>query len=141
MILNLHKDDHRKRAEVYFAKLIEQCAKIELKKIPQKRSLSQNAYLHVLFALWGSEYGYTIEEAKIVVKRLLNYTYEKNGQMFLVHTSEMNTKELTEFIDRYRNFSANEGLYLPSADEIGDNYADYAFDIDRAEIMQKRYGI
>ena len=140
MILDLHKADHRKRAEVYFAKLIEQCAKIELKKIPQKRTLSQNAYLHVLFALWGAEYGYTIDESKIVVKRVLNYTYEKNGQVFLIHTSEMNTGELTEFIDRYRNWSASNGLYLPTADEIGDNYADYAFEIDRAEIMQKRYG-
>jgi len=140
LILNLHKADHLKRAEVYFDKLVEQGAKIELKKIPQKRTLSQNAYLHVLFTLWGGEYGYTVEEAKIVVKRALNYTYEKSGQTFLVHTSEMNTSELTEFIDRFRNFSANEGYYLPSADEIGDNYADYAFEIDRAEIMQRRYG-
>jgi len=140
LILDLHKADHRKRAEVYFAKLIEQCAKIELKKIPQKRTLSQNAYLHVLFSLWGAEYGYSVDESKIVVKRALNYTYEKNGQVFLVHTSEMNTKDLAGFVDRYRNWSAAEGLYLPSADEIGDNYADYAFEIDRAEVMQKRYG-
>ena len=140
MILDLYKADHRKRAEVYFAKLIEQCAKIELKKIPARRTLSQNAYLHVLFALWGAEYGYSVDESKIVVKRALNYTYEKNGQVFLIHTSEMNTGELTDFINRYRNWSAAEGLYLPSADEIGDNYADYAFEIDRAEVMQKRYG-
>ena len=139
MILDLHKDTDRKRAEVYFDKLMEQRAKMELKKIPQRRSLSQNAYLHVLFALWGGEYGYSIDEAKIVIKRLLNYVYEKNGNTFLVHTSEMNSEELTVFIDKFRNLSALEGFYLPSADEIGESYSDYAIEIERAEILQKRY--
>ena len=139
MILDLHKEDHRKRAQVYFDKLMEQHAKMEIKKIPQRRTLSQNAYLHVLFSLWGNEYGYSIDESKIVVKRALKYTYERNGETFLKHTSGMDTKELSEFVDRFRNWSVAEGFYLPSADEIGENYADYAYEIDRAERNQKRY--
>jgi len=139
LILDLHKEDHRKRAQVYFDKLMEQHAKMEIKKIPQRRTLSQNAYLHVLFSLWGNEYGYSIDESKIVVKRALKYTYERNGETFLKHTSGMDTKELSEFVDRFRNWSVAEGFYLPSADEIGENYADYAYEIDRAERNQKRY--
>jgi len=118
---------------------MDQRAKIELKKIPQRRSLSQNAYLHVLFSIWGNEFGYSIDETKVVVKRHLKYTYERNGTTFLVHTSSMDSKTLSEFIDRFRNWSASEGCYLPSADEIGENYADYAAEIDRAETTQKRY--
>lgn len=139
MILDLHKEADRKRAQVYFDKLMELSSKIELKKIPQRRTLSQNAYLHVLFSLWGNEYGYSIDEAKIVVKRALKYTYRRNEETFLRHTSDMDSKELTEFIDKFRNWSALQGFYLPSADEIGENYSDYVFEIERAEIIQKRY--
>jgi len=118
---------------------MEQSLKIELKKIPKRRTLTQNAYLHVLFSLWGNEYGYSVEEAKIVVKRALKYTYERNGTTFLMHTSEMDTKELSEFVDKFRNWSALNGCYLPTANEIGENYSDYAFEIERAEVIQKRY--
>ena len=118
---------------------MEQNAKMEIKKIPQRRTLSQNAYLHVLFSLWGNEYGYSIDESKIVVKRALKYIYERNGETFLRQTSGMDSKELTGFIDRFRNWSASEGFYLPTANEIGENYADYAYEIDRAERNQKQY--
>lgn len=140
MILDLHILPDRKRAESYFAKLMESGAKVEIKRVPQRRSLNQNSYLHKLFALYGAEFGWTLEEAKTVIKRLLNYTYKKDGELFLSHTSEMNTKELTEFIDRFRNHSASEGFYLPSADEMGDNWEYFAKEIERAEVMQKRYG-
>jgi len=141
LILNLSIPSDVSKAETYLSKLIADGSKIELKKIPSRRTLSQNSYVHKLFALAGTHFGYTGDEMKIVVKRILGYVYIKDGQEFYSHTSDMDTKELTTFIDRFRNWSASEGCYLPSSDEMGENWDYYAKEIERAEVMQKRYGV
>ena len=122
MLLDLSLQSDCLRAETYMAKLVKDQSAIELKKIHKRRTNSQNRYLHALFALFGGEFGYTVDEAKILVKRQLGYTYVKNEHTFLEHTSEMDVKQLTEFIDRFRTFSAHQGCYLPSADEFDTNY-------------------
>ena len=140
MILDLSISHDRERAEVYLAQLIKSESKIELKRVPKKRTLRQNSYVHKLFTLAGAHFGYTTDEMKIVVKRILGYIYSKEGQEFYSHTSEMNTKELTIFIDRFRNWSASEGCYLPSSDEMGHSWDYWAKEIEQAEAMGKRYG-
>ncbi len=140
MILDLSISHDKERAEVYFKRLLKDGAKIELKRMPKKRTINQNSYVHKLFALAGVHFGYTGDEMKIVVKRLLGYVYTKDSQEFYSHTSEMDTKELTDFIDRFRNWSASEGCYLPSGDEMGQNWDYYAKGIERAEVVSKRYG-
>lgn len=139
MLLNLSIPADLNKARTYFDKLVYDGSKVELKKIPQKRTVSQNSYVHSLFALWGNFYGYSLDEAKITVKRYLGYTYQKNGQEYFVRTSGMDTKELSVFVDRFRNWSAHEGCYLPSADEYNLRYFDYTKEIERAEIMERRY--
>lgn len=140
MLLDLSIPAEQHKAQVYFDKLLTNQEKIELKKIPKKRTLKQNSYVHVLFTLWGSHWGYSVDEAKITVKRALGYVYQKHGQEYFTATSTMDTKELTTFIDRFRHWSADGGLYLPSSDEIGDNWEYYAREIERSEIMQEKYG-
>ncbi len=140
MILDLSIPEDCVKAHGYFDKLIKAGDAIELKKIHKNRTNKQNRYVHALFTLYGGEWGLTMEETKTVVKRELGYIYEKNGQKFLMHTSQMDTKELTEFIDRFRNMSADQGLYLPSADEFNDNYVELMKEIERIEVTQKRYG-
>ena len=139
MILDLSISPDKKKAEMYFSKLLEDGAKIELKKIPKRRTLNQNSYLHAILTLYATEWGWTLEEAKTYVKRTLGYTYVKNNELFLTSTSTMNTKELTEFIDKFRNLSASQGFYLPSGDEIGQNWEYFARELDRAEVMQNKY--
>ena len=121
-----------KKAEEYLGKLMLDGSKCEVKKIHPKRSTSQNSYLHVLFALWSKEFGYTMDEAKDTIKDALGYTYEADkGKLFnkiipfsrvSVHrkkTSEMDSKELTIFIEKFRDWSASTcGLYLPSSEEF-----------------------
>lgn len=140
MLLNLKNEQDRASAEVYFAKLIKDGAKIELKEIKPRRTINQNSYAHVLFTLWGSHFGYTTDEAKQVVKIALGYTYQKGGETFLKRTSDMSTGQLTEFIDKFRNWSAHEGCYLPTADEYKLRFYDYSREVERAEQIQKRYG-
>ena len=131
MKFELSKTYDQQKAMEYLNKLIKSESKCEVKKLHPKRSTSQNSYLHVLFTLWGKEFGYTMNEAKDTIKDALGYTYEADkGKLFnqiipfsrvSVHrkkTSEMDSKELTIFIEKFRDWSADTcGLYLPSPDE------------------------
>jgi len=134
MILDLSISADQNRARVYLDKLIKDGSPVELKKIHKNRTNRQNRYMHALFALFGSEVGYNIEETKVVVKRALGYTYKKSDQMFLKHTSEMDVKELSEFIDKFRTWSSiNFRIYLPSTDEFDVNYIEIMKQISHYE--------
>jgi len=140
MLLNLSIPADKNRAETYFNKLVSDGSKIELKKIAPPRSVKQNSYIHVLFQLWGSHFGYTAEESKQVVKIKLGYSYIKDGVLFTEKTSTMNTKDLSDFVEQFRNFSAHEGCYLPTSEEYLLRHFDYTQEAQRAEQMEKRYG-
>ncbi len=140
MILDLTISSDKHKAQVYFDKLLANMDKIELKKISPKRSLNQNSYLHAILAIYGGEWGLTTEEAKISVKRTLGYVYEKNGELFLKHTSDMDVKELTTFIDRLRNHSSSLGCYLPSSDEFQTDYVEIMKQVQYIEGTMNRYG-
>ena len=142
MKYDLIKSYDQQKVREYLAKLIESESKCELKKIHPKRSLSQNSYLHVLFTLWGQEFGYTIDEAKHTIKCAIGYTYNKdleslNGVIdnpdFYTKTSEMDSKELTLFIDKIRDWSADAcGLYLPSPAEYIEEQIYFDNEIEKA---------
>jgi len=122
MIFKLPEDSVR--ASAYFTKLFVAEADMEIKRVVKPRTVNQNKYLHVLFTIFGNEFGYTVDEAKTIIKRELGYIYEKRGQAFLEHTSDMSVDKLSRFIDRFRDFSAHMGCYLPDAKQYEDNYTE-----------------
>ena len=130
MLFNTTNKIERRKMFMYIRKLIKRNGIVEVIS-KNVRTINQNSYVHVLFALYGIENGYTIDEAKTLVKRELKYYYEKNNQYFLVKTSTMTTKELTVFIDKFRNWSAQMGCYLPTADEHKENYVYYNNEIEK----------
>lgn len=140
MLLDLSYQSDCLKAEVYLKKLIKNQSKVEMVKISPKRTSNQNRYLHAILTLYGGHFGLTTEEAKTSVKRILGYKYQKNGEWFLEHTSEMDTKRLTEFIDRFRNHSAHEGFYLPTSLEFSENYVKMMTEVRFIESQMKRYG-
>lgn len=118
MKLDLNKELDRQKFETRVKHLLDKRKKVELKEIVKARSLSQNAYVHVLFSLFGMEFGYTLEESKIHAKRKCNFMhYEKNGEKFLKKTSKLDKKEMTDFIEWFRNYAGMKGCYLPSSEE------------------------
>lgn len=103
----------------YLMTLIKQKKQAEVKILRPARSLNQNSYLHLLLGYFGSHFGYTLDEAKIIYKRDVNpsiYVYEKNKAKFLRSSVDLDTGEMTKTIDRFREFSKEQGLPLPAAE-------------------------
>lgn len=99
---------------------------VELKQKKGIRTSQQNKYLHLILGWFACEYGCSLEEVKVdFFKRGVNaetFTKEienRQGQMIKVlrSSSELSVDEMTLCIERFRNWSAAQGIYLPSANE------------------------
>ena len=111
----------------YFLKLGK---RFELKAKHDKRSISQNSYLHLILTWFGLETGYTLEEVKQdIFKKHVNPTlfYEgefegKIGGLIIERwrsSASLDTAEMTLAIDRFRDFASKElGIYLPEPKDL-----------------------
>ncbi|QQV90441.1 hypothetical protein Harreka1_34 [Olleya phage Harreka_1] len=107
--------------------LINEGCWVELKKKAKNRTIKTNAYLHVCISLFAIEFGYTLDEAKTLLKRMCPFMiYEKNDQKFLKRTRDLNTEDCSTFVNWIRNYSSQNGYYILSADEYKTN--SYAID-------------
>lgn len=127
MIYDLGQPIDKERAERRFEQLKDKGAVIDLTEKRLNRSLSQNSYLHLLLGWFAMEYGETLEYVKQnYFKRLVNselFVESKEDKFLgsaevLRSSSDLDTKEMTTAIDRFRDWSAREGgIYLPMANE------------------------
>lgn len=127
MIFNLNNPFEHDRFKEYVNQLYKQRAIVEVKKKHPNRTLAQNSYLHLLLGYFGSEYGCSLDEAKVdFYKRACNRdlferkTVNKYGKevTYLRSSAELTTSEMTLSIERFRNFASSEaGIYLPSSTE------------------------
>lgn len=117
MKYNLAIDAEHEAAAEYFSKLVVKQAVIEIKRVRKGRSLKQNAYLHLLLADFGMHFGYTLEEAKQLFKTVSadTFRYERNNVTFWLSTVDLDTKQLTDAIDKFKMYSAEAGHGLPDA--------------------------
>lgn len=129
------KYDLSERADIYiakgrFAKYLNEGKRIELKVWRAKRTNRQNAYLHVCLGFVAQETGYTIEEAKTLMKRQFGryLVYQKNGETFYKTTAELDTLQLTEFIEYIRHTASESlGVYIPTPEQ----YYEDQFEIEK----------
>jgi len=119
MKYNLDKEIDIQRSERRFKALLVKRGIIELKEV-KHRSISQWGYLHLILTWFGMETGYTLEEAKLIYKRINKeiYTYTKNGDLFYRSSADLDSADLTKSIDVFRDYSAREAnIYLPLPNE------------------------
>jgi hypothetical protein len=136
MKLDLNTSLGLNKFKTYCKKLIESKAMVDLKKIQPKRTVKQNSYLHVCITLFAIETGYNIDEAKTHLKRNCNFMiYDKGKEKFLKRTRDLDTKELTDFIEWIRDYAGQHGMYIPSSEE----YIQNRFEIDRQIETNKNY--
>lgn len=122
MIFNLSDTIQAKQAQTRLNWLIEKGKKVELTEKRYNRTLNQNAYLHVVLSFYGTQTGYTLHEVKQGVFKMWIckdlFHYEKNGKEFYRSTADLDTKEMTNAIERFRNHAANDlGIYIPEPHE------------------------
>lgn len=121
MIFNTCNTFDRKKAEVYFEKLISSGKIIELSEKRKARTLNQNALFHLWVQVVADHVGYTsFENCKRDIKRTLIGTKEDvnqiTGEIQQVDykTSEMTTSELSSFMDKMKIWAESDlGCYLP----------------------------
>ena len=61
--------------------------------------------------------------------------YEKNGEKFLRKTSKLDNNDCSKFVEWIRNYSSQQGLYIPDAEEYKTN----KFNIDKEINNFKQY--
>ena len=101
-----------------------------------QRSTSQNRYLHLLLGYLAMEYGIDKSEEipdplsyvkEVIYKRLANpdifIRRSEEKEYGLIEwtrsSADLSKEEMTLSIERLRDWSSKEGIYLPSANEQG----------------------
>lgn len=136
MLYNLKDIVQSNDAKIKLRQLIEEGCWIELTKKKEKRTIKSNAYLHIAISLFAINFGYTLDEAKTLLKRECNFmVYEKNGIKFLRRTRDLNTTEASDFISWIRNYSGQNGFYILSSEEYKNN----SYAIDKEINKHKQY--
>jgi hypothetical protein len=125
MIYDLSKDYEISRFKARCEQMISKAAKVDLIERRPKRTLRQNNYLHCCIALFAVEIGNTIQEMKTDLKRDCSFMiYEKNGNKYLRSSTDLSTKEMSDWIEWIRTRAGLIGIYIPNADEYMRNWAE-----------------
>lgn len=129
MLIDTSKDPNK--AITYLNSLIKRGVVVEVTEKRKKRSPSQNSYFHVIVSLYAIHFGYTLNEAK----QMLKYNWIDGGQkkgyevkddiIIYRSTASMDDFELSRFIDFVREFSDLHGCYLPTSDEYNGRWSDF----------------
>ena len=107
-------------------KLAESGVIVDLTEKKPRRSLSQNNFLWRCLSYWGSQTGYTKEEAEAIYKNVNSDIYYTRRVIagidveYIRHTYELDTAEMTASIEKWRNWAAmNDAcpVYIPSPED------------------------
>lgn len=99
---------------------------VELTEKKQQRTSNQNRYLHCALAYFGLEIGEQMEYVKKNYFKILcnkdifiRETEDKYlGKIKVLRSSaDLDTEEMTIALERFRNWAAGEGVYIPSPEE------------------------
>ena len=118
MKFNLSNKEDATNAHIQLARLMIKKPVIEIREVKKRRSLSQNAFLHLLLGAFGLATGYTADESKTIFKREVNsdiFVYSKNGSKFLKSSADLSVDEMSKSIDRFRSYAGENGIELPLA--------------------------
>lgn len=126
MIYNLSNRIHQEQAKTKLEYFISKEKTITLTEKRKTRSVSQNAYLHLILSAFGLEFGYTLDEVKqYIFKEHINsdifYDGDKHGLLVIKSwrsTADLDTKEMTTAIDRLLDYSAKNGFRLPEPSDL-----------------------
>lgn len=120
MFYDLSIPAEQKAAIVRFQFLAIKGKKINLTEKRRKRTFRQNRYLHLLLGWFSVETGFSLAESKYIYKIQSKdiYLYTKREIKFVRSSADLDTRDMTISIDRFRDYSNSvAGIYLPEANE------------------------
>lgn len=129
MIYNPRIELDKQRAKERLEWLISKEKRFELSEKRERRSISQNNYLHLILSWYALEMGESLDYVKQeIFKKTINPDFFRYQRINRVtgeiredwkSTSELNTKEITDCIDRFRNHASKDlGIYLPEPKDM-----------------------
>lgn len=117
---------HAQQARAKLEKLIKEKKIFELTEKKPQRSLSQNRYLHICLTYFGCQIGETMEYVKQNYYKILcnkdTFIREREDKFlgkikYLRSSVDLDSAEMSLTIERFRNFSSAQGIYIPSPEE------------------------
>lgn len=129
MIYDLANNMEKESAIHRFKNLLDKGKRVEIKTKHPRKSVSHNAYAHLLFSWFALQYGDTMDYIKQnIFKQLVcpeifktKYTNPKTGEIREAWRSfaELDSGETTIAIDKFRTWSSKEaGIYLPEPSDM-----------------------
>lgn len=125
MTYDLSNDFHRKQFLSRSSVLLDKGAIVELRECTG-RSLGQNRYLHLIIGAVAMETGVTLEYCKAnYYKKLANHAIYLTtrddrfaGRVEVLRSSrDLTTEEMSESIDRFKRWAAEQGIYIPEPED------------------------
>ena len=122
MTYDLSREFDKARLRVRIDALMQKGAVVDLSERAQ-RTRSQNAYLHKLIGVVALETGNTLEYCKeVYFKRIANaplFVIRREDKLagsveILRSSADLSKEEMTEAIDRFKRWGAENGFYLPN---------------------------
>lgn len=141
MTYNLAQPLDKERFLARAVTLADKGAAVEMTEKVQ-RSLNQNAYLHAIIGAVAIECGTTLDYAKEnYFKRLANpalFVRETQDKFLgkvetLRSSADLSKEEMTEAIDRFKTWAAEQGMYLPAP---GDDDLLHYIEIEMAKMRK-----
>lgn len=127
MIYDLNNEFDQQRFKSRCNALYKRGGMVELTEKKMRRTIPQNAYLHLILGWFAMETGNSLDFVKReYFKKHINseiFTIEKDdeflGKVQVLRSSrDLDTAEMTIAINRFRDWSSSEaGIYLPSPEE------------------------
>lgn len=125
LIYNSQEDTDKKRLYQVLKNLKNGVYKINIQKVKNIRSLSQNKYYWaVVVAVLASEVGYYRDEMHMLLRRkFLGYTKTNpitgEEDVFAKSTTDLNTQEMEMYLESIRTWAISElDIYIPLPNEF-----------------------
>lgn len=138
MLIHPTNSQELKEGVGYFEKLCKGNTPFEIIKKRKRKSVSNNAYLHVCIKLFAINQGDSEIETKKFLKEQCSFMHGvlNNGDLFLRSCAGLDNKECADFTTWIRNFASKEiGLYIPTPEE----YILHQYEIDKQINKHKEY--
>jgi len=124
---NLSKDFDRNVFNPLVSRLLAKRSMVRLEVIPKPRSGNQNRYYRACVKILSNYTGFSTDEVHDLCLRYFSTEYTKETNTGKEHTfkkttSQMDTKEMSEYITKVRQMGDSIGCYLPTADEYLTNW-------------------